>query len=235
MDDRIGGDGGDGRGVAGDAAGAGAGAGGAVAGGREGRKKRVVGYLKGRGDGATWSPDGSLKDLREEAVEIRRRLDVLIEDLEEAEQAFVAVRRAFDRTQPPIFNRFQVRWWKLWGGGPRVPCLVIVAGTQRGDEKPTRVKDRRTKPRKDSGFALNHDLNLRVIDTYWALWSLREEARDRWTRVAKAFAGMRPVAEVVRARVAELEQIREQATERLRLVGYEYRDSPADDVEEEVI
>lgn len=223
MEDQFGGHDGEGGGVAGDAPVSGESAG-------KGRKGRVVGYLKGRGDGATWSPDGSLKDLREEAVEMRRRLDVLIEDLEVAEQSFVAVRRAFDRTQPPIFNRFQVRWWKLWGGGPRVPCLVIVAGTQRGDEKPTRVKDRRTKPRKDSGFALNHDLNLRVIDTYWALWSLREEARDRWAKLAKAFAGMRPVADIVRARVAELEQIRDQATERLRLVGYEYRDSPADDV-----
>lgn len=184
------------------------------------RKRSVVGYLRGRGGPATASPEEALAALVAELECARGMLEELVEEAVEVEKAFAEVRSALQRTQPPMFGRMVVSWWKLRAGGKRVPVLVQVKGDARGNEKPVRV-DRRARLRKDGGFALNHDLNQRAVDLYWALWGLRCEVHDDLARLAQVLRRRRTKAKVIAARVAEVKAVRAEAVRRLKLVGYE--------------
>lgn len=188
------------------------------------RKGSVVGYLRGRGSDATTGPDEAVAALRAELEYVRSVLDELAEEVVSVEEAFAEVRATFQRTQPPNYGRMTVSWWKLRGGGRRVPVLVQVRGNRNGAERPTRV-DRRAKLRKDGGFALNHDLNQRAVDLYWALWGLRCEVHDDLARVAQALRRRRTKARAIAERVAEVRETRREAIRRLRMVGYEVDDA----------
>lgn len=158
--------------------------------------------------------------LQAELEFVRGVLDELAAEVVAVEEAFAEVRATLQRTQPPNYGRMTVSWWKLRGGGRRVPVLVQVRGDRNGAERPTRV-DRRAKLRKDGGFALNHDLNQRAVDLYWALWGLRCEVHDDLARVAQALRRRRTKAHAIAERVSEVRETRREAIRRLKMVGYD--------------
>lgn len=183
----------------------------------------VPGYLQGKGEGKTWKPDEAIAALRAEAEDTIAQLQGMLVELERVEHAFVLVRQAFERTQPPMFNRMTVRWWITQTGQPRVPTLVQVRGTPQGKERPTAVTSPGVRLRKDGAYALNHDLNREVVRIYWQLHALRAEYRDALQGVRKESKGRRGRSAAIAKAARRLLQIRAEATSRLIAVGYEFK------------
>lgn len=183
----------------------------------------VPGYLQGKGEGKTWKPDEAIAALRAEAQDTIAQLQGMLVELERVEHAFVLVRQAFERTQPPMFNRMTVRWWITQTGQPRVPTLVQVRGTPQGKERPTAITSPGVRLRKDGAYALNHDLNREAVRIYWQLHALRAEYRDALQGVRKESKGRRGRSAAIDKAARRLLQIRAEATSRLIAVGYEFK------------
>lgn len=186
------------------------------------RRRGVVGYMAGKGGHSTWRPTEALEALRAEGAVLRGEVEALLQEAERIEMAFVHVRRALERSQPPMFNRLTVKWWKLRGDGRRVPVLVQVRSDPHGREKPMRVEDRRVRLRRDGGYGLNFDLARRAFDLYWVLWTLRAEVHDDLATLAKLLRRQRRRVGVLDARARDLLDIRAEATARLRDVGVQF-------------
>lgn len=186
------------------------------------KRRETVGYLRGRGGRHTAGPEDAIASLRGEIREIAAGLEAILAEAERVEEAFLHVRRAFERTQPPIYNRLTVRWWRAHKGERRIPCLIQVQGDGQGREKPVRRFDRRVKRRTDGGFGLNADLAGEVFETYWALWSLRSELQDDLSRLAAIVRGRKKKLGQVDRLTWGVVKVRAEATERLRRMGFEF-------------
>jgi len=187
-----------------------------------GRKRSVVGYLRGRGGRKTADPAGALSVLRGEIREIAVGLTELLAEAERVEEAFLHVRRAFERVQPPMYGRMAVRWWLVNRTGRRVPCLIQVRGDGQGREKPVRVMDRRVRRRTDGGYGLNADLAKEVFEVYWALWALRCSVQEDLSRLAQVLRGRRKKVGQVDRLAWDSVRLRAEATDRLRRVGFSF-------------
>jgi hypothetical protein len=190
------------------------------------KRRETVGYLRGRGGRSVAGPEEAIAELRGEIREIAEGLEAILAEAERVEEAFLHVRRAFERTQPPIFKRLTVRWWRARKGERRVPCLIQVDGDGLGREKPVRRFDRRVRRRTDGGFGLNADLAGEVFEIYWALWSLRCELQDDLSRLAAIVRGRRKKLGRVDRLAYDAVRARAEATDRLRRVGFEFDPVP---------
>lgn len=182
----------------------------------------MVGYLSGSGGAGTWSAAEAQAEWRAEIGALRGRIEGLLEEVIALEEGFEQVKWALDRTQPRMFNRVTVSWWRLRGGDRKTPVLVRVEGGPNGTEKPVRVTTAGIKLRTDRGFGLCADLAKRAVVSYWRLWKLRQEVSDELGRLGTAL-GRRPDKrrERVGLVVAEATEVRREAEERLREIGYD--------------
>lgn len=181
----------------------------------------AVPYLSGRGGGETFAPDGAIDEWRATLLALRGRIDQLLAEGERVERAFEDVKFALDRSQPPMWKRVAVRWWRLRGGGPRTPVLIRVESGPNNREKPVRVERPGIVLRRDRGFGLCADLAKRGVAAYWGLWAIRSELQAEVVRVKKSLGRrvekrQRDVDRIV----AEARMIRSEAEGRLQMVGY---------------
>lgn len=193
----------------------------AEAGGDSPSWREAVGYLKGRGGVATSTAAEAMGDWREVFAEIRAELDELEADAIALEAGMEAVGATLYRSQPPMYKRVAVRWWRLSGGRRRVPVLVRIEGGAGGRVKLEPV-ERGIRLRKDRGFGLCADLAKQAVDRYWALLAVRKELLTQVAEVGRvvgrAKARRRKVIDQAQAEMAEA---RREAEERLRMVGYD--------------
>jgi hypothetical protein len=188
------------------------------------KERPKVGYLRGRGGWVTRTPAAALDVLAGELREVMEGVEGLVKDVRRIEQAFFLVERAFKRTQPPMFRRLHVRWWRTSGKDTRrIPVLVRVNGTKAGAEVVERVPDRHVRLRKDGSFGLSADLAREVFELYWGLWALRSDAQRVLSEVVVALRGWKRRRGGGPERVAyEALRLRAEATTRLRRMGFPF-------------
>lgn len=183
--------------------------------------REAVGYLKGRGGVATSSPAEVVDDWREVFAELRAELDELEADAIALEAGMQAVGETLMRSQPPMYRRVAVRWWRLAGGRRRVPVLVRIEGGAGGRVKLVPV-ERGIRLRKDRGFGLCADLAKQAVDRYWALLAVRKELVTQVAEVGRGIGRAKARRrKVIDQAQAEMAVARREAEERLRMVGYD--------------
>ena len=182
--------------------------------------KQAVGYMKGRGSGATSGPGETQDEQRMLFAQLRARLDALEAGALAIESGMAGVGEALMRTQPPMYRRVMVRWWRCRGGENREPVLVQVDGGPGGRIKLEPIR-RGAKLRTDRGFGLCADLAKRAVARYWALRELRRELAAQVTDLQRVLGRGEARRDVVLASTAvEAAQIQAEAMGRLRDVGY---------------
>lgn len=190
--------------------------------------REPVGYLKGRGGPETAMPEATKAEIREQFAEIRRSIDDLEAQALELEDAMAGVGAALTRTQPPMYRRMMVRWWRMRGGQRREPVMVRVEAGPHGRAKLVPAEPA-MRLRVDRGFGLCADLAKSVVRGYWALRTVRREIQAEvaaLNRLVKPSA--RRAAVIIRVRDEAAESVRE-ASGRLRDVGY---DVPEEEIAE---
>jgi len=201
-------------------------AGGSSAEGAKPGLSEAVGYLRGRGGPDTVGPEAAKAEIQAQFAEVRRMVDALEAEALAVEDAMAGVSHALTRTQPPMYRRMVLRWWRMRGGQRREPVLVRIEGGPGG-----RVKLVQAEPsmrlRTDRGFGLCADLAKSAVRGFWALRAVRRETHGQLSGVIRA---LRPVAR----RQAVIERVRGEAAAamyeaagRLRDVGY---DVPEDEI-----
>lgn len=153
------------------------------------RSRTAVGFMQGRGGDETFTPGEALQEWAEEAAAQVNLLAELYAEAEAIERALAEAASLLSASQPPMYGRMAIRWWRLYGGSRRTPVLVKEAGGAGGHIKPERVKTRGVRQRTDLGFSLNADLAKRGIDAYWALHHMREAVLAEIARIKRALAG----------------------------------------------
>lgn len=194
--------------------------------------KVVVPYLSGRGGvGVTDVPDEALREVAGRISVVEARLAGLMVEVERVERALEVVRDALHVSQPPMWKRLMVRWWK--GGGLwREPMLVQVVAGKRGKMDLRRVKSAAVKLRADRGFALNADVAAKAHRLFWRLVRRRRELLEVLGRVERTLASARAdrlevAGEEVEAWRAEAEGLIAEAKRRLDVMGYSESDRDA--------
>ncbi|HGM5506771.1 TPA: hypothetical protein ACKPYM_000761 [Stenotrophomonas maltophilia] len=183
--------------------------------------RAAVGFMQGRGGDETLTPSEALQEWRSEAEALGERLAELFREVECIELAMADAAALLGASQPPMYGRMAIRWWRLFGGGRRTPVLVKETGGARGQIKPERVKTRGVRQRTDLGFSLNADLAKRGIDAYWSLSHIRDGVLQEIARIKRALAGAKePRREAVVRIRAELVMLQEEARDRLVDVGH---------------
>ena len=182
--------------------------------------KQAVGYLRGKGSAATSGPGATQDEWRGVFAQMRSKLDALEAQAVAIEAGMAGVGEALMRTQPPMYRRVLVRWWRKETGKRREPVLVRAEGGVGGRIKLEPIR-RGAKLRTDRGFGLCADLAKQSVAGYW---SLRESRRVLAAQVAD-LQRVLGRGEARRATVLErvaLETARAQAEAmgRLRDVGY---------------
>ena len=185
------------------------------------RSRTAVGFLQGRGGDDTFTPGEALQEWTVEGAEQVLLLTELYREAESIEHALAEAAALLSASQPPMYGRIAIRWWRLYGGSRRTPVLVKEAGGARGQVKPERVKTRGVRQRTDLGFSLNADLAKRGIDAFWALHHMREAVLAEIARIKRALAGSKDNRREAVARLHdELGQLRAEARGRLVDVGH---------------
>lgn len=198
----------------------------------KGRSKReVVGYLKDRGSADTRGPDAAIEEIRELFSGLRAELDALEADAIAIEEALGSVGKTLWRGQPPMYRRTLLRWWKLRSGDRRTPVLIREVRGPNGQIK-AELWNAQMKQRRDGGFGLCADIVTEALKAFRRLDVLRSELYQRVSEIRKELrkgAARRHYGlEGVSDRMLEL---RKDAVERLRDVGYDVKHE--DDEEDE--
>lgn len=183
--------------------------------------KQAVGYLQGRGGAATLTGDDARAEWRAVFAQLRAELDALEAECVQAEDAMEAVGEALMRSQPPMWKRVAVRWWRLTGGARRTPVLVRVEAGAGGRVKLVPFEPG-MKLRKDRSFGLCADLAKVAVDRYWALASMRKEQVALVAEVSRVLGrGAKRRRGALADALERMAVVRAEAEERLRMVGYE--------------
>lgn len=189
---------------------------------KPGGQRVAVGYMKGRGGGSTRDAGETIAELQEQFASLRAAIDVMEAQAVGIERSLEAVGRTLERSQPPMWHRVLLRWWKARGGASRVPMFIREerSGGERS-VKPTIVGPG-VKLRRDAGFGLCADIAAEAVRSGRGLLELRRELMEQLAdlkRVAGRGAKRRDkVVGDVQERMGEL---REEAVSRLRAVGYD--------------
>lgn len=190
-----------------------------------GNQREAVGYLAGRGGPETLTPEATMADIRRNFAELRSRVDALEAEALAIEEAMAEVNEALFRTQPPMFKRTSIRWWILRGGRKREPVVVQELAGANGRMKPTPV-DARVRLRTDRGFGLCADLAKQAFKAFWTLKSIRKQTHTAISEVSRALKPVERRGAVVARVRGEMAGVVQEATQRLRDVGY---DIPGDE------
>lgn len=187
----------------------------------------AVGYLRGRGNESARSPNEAEAEWRAVIAGLRSRLDEIEADGIALLKATEAVGAALEQSQPPMFGRMVVRWWRLYGGGRRRPVMARVDAGGKQHLKLTLAHPNH-KLRTDRGFGLCADLARRAVTGYWALHSERRGLDSLVVALGRTLGRGGAQRRVVLTRVAEEAQsIQVEAKERLSAVGYAVAEAEA--------
>jgi hypothetical protein len=190
-------------------------------------KRGAVGYMRGRGSEATRTPKEAETEWLAVVDGLRARLDDIEADGLALLKATEAVGEALDKSQPPMFRRMVVRWWRLSGGGRRRPVLARVEAGAKQHIKLT-VAHPNHQLRTDRGFGLCADLARRGVTAFWALHAERRALDSLVVALGRTLnRGRAQRREIVRCVTDEAQRLTVEAKERLVSVGY---DVAADDV-----
>lgn len=182
--------------------------------------RKVVGYIEGRGGVETATPDDALAEWESEGAGAAALLGDLYAEAQQIELAMAEVKKLLRLSQPPMWGRYSVRWWRPTTGSRRTPMLIREQAGAKGRITPERVKTRGAKQRVDRGFSLNADLAKEAVDTYWLLWHNREAALAEIRRVKLALAGDKQKRRDSVARLSErMKVLQAEAEKRLDEIG----------------
>lgn len=177
-------------------------------------------YLTGKGGSETLTAHAAREDQVGAGEQLLAQLQSLNQELQDIDSAMEMVGSALQRAQPPMYGRFAIRWWKLYGGAPREPVLIRETGGPGGLLKPDLVKTRGARQRTDGGFGLNADVAREALDAYWLLKHQRKTVQAELAQITRILgrerAGRREAATHLGQRGRELE---EEARRRLVAVG----------------
>jgi len=195
----------------------------------------VAGYLKGRGsEDLTLGPVGAGLELTDRVTELGSRIQALLSEVAVVDDALVAVRDALDVSQPPMWNRVVLRWWRMSGRRKPVLGRTRMEGGRLVVEVIRRLGA--IKLRKDRGFALNADLVAKAVRLFWVLERRRVVLVGMLSKAERALAMARAERlEAGRADVGrwrdEAMELRREAVRRLRMVGFEVGNDDEAEVE----
>lgn len=186
---------------------------------------KAVAYLAGRGlPGVTLGPETAMEATAERVGELWGRIEALRLEVDRVDRGLEAVRDALEFSQPPMWHRVAIRWWRE--GGRRGPVLVRIRPTGGGRLCVEKVKGAGIKLRTDRGFALNADIAAKAVRLYWILARRRTGLLRLVGLAERALASAR--ADRLSAGASEVDRwageavtLKGQAIERLRMVGYE--------------
>lgn len=182
--------------------------------------RKAVGYLVGRGGTDTLTASAAIEEHQGAGVQLLSQLQSLSEELQVIDLAIENVGAALNRAQPPMYGRFAVRWWKLYGGAAREPVLVRETGGPSGLLKPELVKTRGARQRTDGGFGLNADLAKQALDSFWLLKHQRKTVQQELAAVSKVLGRERGARRVAVTQLAlDATAIQDEAERRLVAVG----------------
>lgn len=138
-------------------------------------------YLEGRGGrDRTLSPDEAEEDVRRTMRDVVARIEVLEGRIKRAEEVMLWIRRALLRTQPSMYGRLDIRWWRGLSSGKyawRTPVLVKQAYGPGGRLKVEVAPQRMKRAPRGGAFDLNADLADRMIEAFREVAKIRDRMR----------------------------------------------------------